>query len=758
MDLMALKATLSLDSSQYDQGINAAGGKVKGFSKVGAVAFGAFMEAGRKAANAVFSSISSNMDGAIKRFDTLNNFTNVMTSIGFGAEEADRAVNGLATGIEKLPTTLDAVARQAQMIAPITKDIGEAKDITLALNNALAAGGVSGAAAEGAITQWVQAMAKGKPDYIEWMRMVQSSPAQMDQLAKSMLGASAGQADLFAAIKDGSVTIDDLNKKMVELSQNDFEIDGKHFDSWAKQAEKASAGIQMATLNVKAAMQRNIANTLDAINEKLGDSGISDKIQSVVPAIDLVGSRLKSMISGDLSFEDGITSLMNSLGNGLRNAADVGGGLITNILEGMSKAAPSLVETAQRWIGRIFTSISGSLPGIVASGAKLVGGLVQGFSEGLPRVVDGLTSMLDSLTSTISENATSFIGGGLDIALSLSEKLRSGAGQLVDAGMELIKSLAQGIADSLPAIIETVPQIVTNIAGIINDNAPKLLATGLNIIITLASGLIQAIPTLIANIPQILAAIWNAFMAFNWIALGGQVITAIGNGLKALGESLPSTLRSIGQRAWDAVKTINWHSLGSSVVSFITNGIRALASLPFTALRSIASAGMRAFTGISWGTVGSNIVSGIARGVAAAAGTLFSALKNLAKNALKSAKNALGIKSPSRVFRKQVGKNIGLGMALGIEDSIPEVNRAIGALDESLLGNGVSSDTEVLIDTDTPNAIATANSDSARVSRGAVFNYEFNVYGTPNQSPREIAEQVRQIIITDENRRRVAWV
>lgn len=46
----------------------------------------------------------------------------------------------------------------------------------------------------------------------------------------------------------------------------------------------------------------------------------------------------------------------------------------------------------------------------------------------------------------------------------------------------------------------------------------------------------------------------------------------------------------------------------------------------------------------------------------------------------------------------------------------------------------------------------------ATKSNRPVFNYTFNVYGAQNQSPREIAEQVRRIIITEENRRRVAWV
>ena len=46
---------------------------------------------------------------------------------------------------------------------------------------------------------------------------------------------------------------------------------------------------------------------------------------------------------------------------------------------------------------------------------------------------------------------------------------------------------------------------------------------------------------------------------------------------------------------------------------------------------------------------------------------MFNALAGLAKNALNAAKNALGIKSPSRRFRDLVGKFIPLGIAAGVD-------------------------------------------------------------------------------------------
>lgn len=76
------------------------------------------------------------LDGAIDRYDTLNNFPRVMQQIGFSAEDSQKAIKRLSDGVKGLPTTLDSVAKTAQRIAVMTGDLNGAVETTLALNNA----------------------------------------------------------------------------------------------------------------------------------------------------------------------------------------------------------------------------------------------------------------------------------------------------------------------------------------------------------------------------------------------------------------------------------------------------------------------------------------------------------------------------------------------------------------------------------------------------------------------------------------------
>src|SRR5690625_1251780 len=87
--------------------------------------------------------VKNSLDGAIDRYDTLNNFPRVMQQIGFDADESEAAINKLSDGIQGLPTRLDEIASTAQNIAVMTGDLDGAVDTTLALNNAFLASGAS---------------------------------------------------------------------------------------------------------------------------------------------------------------------------------------------------------------------------------------------------------------------------------------------------------------------------------------------------------------------------------------------------------------------------------------------------------------------------------------------------------------------------------------------------------------------------------------------------------------------------------------
>ena len=85
-----------------------------------------------------------------------------------------------------------------------------------------------------------------------------------------------------------------------------------------------------------------------------------------------------------------------------------------------------------------------------------------------------------------------------------------------------------------------------------------------------------------------------------------------------------------------------------------------------------------AFTSVNWGSVGLNIIEGIASGIAGAVGHLISAATSAASSALDAIKSKLGIHSPSRVFRDQVGKMMALGMGIGFEKNIPVGSMSAG--------------------------------------------------------------------------------
>ena len=69
--------------------------------------------------------------------------------------------------------------------------------------------------------------------------------------------------------------------------------------------------------------------------------------------------------------------------------------------------------------------------------------------------------------------------------------------------------------------------------------------------------------------------------------------------------------------------------------------------------------------------VGSNIVSGIWNGISSGWDWLTGKVKSLAKSLLDGAKDALGIHSPSRLFRDLVGKMIPQGIGVGITAEMP---------------------------------------------------------------------------------------
>lgn len=442
----------------------------------------------------------------------------------------------------------------------------------------------------------------------------------------------------------------------------------------------ADPNANMGTLieNMVGTAETALGNILPAVERAF--DGIGDVLGALIPVViskvpELMragGTLLQGLVDGiakaasQVDFKYAVVPLILGLTYKIKDAAKE---LTTAGLE-LIKGIGDGLENNSDYLTSIFGVIFENLYGAV--------------TENVPVLFEAGLQMLQKLGEGIQENIPVFLENVLPMIEQFSEFVRDGAGQLVDTGIEFILNIAQGIMDSLPTLIEQVPQIIINFAGAINDNAPKLLVGGVQLIWTIVQGIISAIPTLIANIPKIFEAFLAVWTALNWINLGKNVIEFIRNGIEQLSNNLPQALKDIGNKAIEWFKGVDWAHAGTQAINFIKSAILGVATAVPSTLLSIGKQAWNWFKGVDWYSLGSNIIDGIINGLNAGINWIKDKARSVAESALNAAKNALGIESPSKVFRDEVGKMITAGLSIGIDDGAVDAIKSAERLSKSV--------------------------------------------------------------------------
>ena len=278
--------------------------------------------------------------------------------------------------------------------------------------------------------------------------------------------------------------------------------------------------------------------------------------------------------------------------------------------------------------------VASKIPEVIRVGIQLLEALATGIASNVPALLDTAQEMLASFIGYLQSNLSQLIATGIEALLRFSGGLREGAGELVDSAIILLQTLAGGLIQALPELLATISEIVSNIAYMINENAPKLIATGLELIAKLVAGLIQNIPVILMNMPQIIGAIWNAITNVNWSHLGAILITSIADGIRSMGESLLSTVKEVLQNPLGFMNELfsSLKNMGSQTMQLFSFGISGMASSIFTAVTSIKNTienilSTLASSALNWGR---NMIQGFANGIASGMQNLLNTVKNLA--------------------------------------------------------------------------------------------------------------------------------
>jgi len=436
-------------------------------------ATGAIMGIVSSVTSRALDAISGSIASAVNRVDTIANFPKIMQSVGYSADDARATIERLSSGIDGLPTSLDAIVGSVQKIAPVSGSLATATDVALAFNNALLAGGKSQEIMNSAFEQYSQMLSTGRVDMQSWKILAQAMPGQLNQIAKALLGANANQADLYKAMQSGAITFDQFNNAIVSL--NNEGLPG--YASFAEQARISTESIGTAWTNVQNRINKAVAKIIDHIGQANIAGAINDFSSSFSGIADTVITYLDPVISTVGSFMDqlqnngAITSFGDAL-NALKDVFDSTIGLIGDLITTFT-GLDSSEDTSRSAADLLKSAVDG-----VKSAIELARDAVQGLRDNLTVVAPVIVAVATALIAYETIKAVRSIAddfGLLKSAASLAfDAIKGGEGvlstlsvfgELVGEGGALasvfgtISTAISGVGTSLLALVGSIPVI-----------------------------------------------------------------------------------------------------------------------------------------------------------------------------------------------------------------------------------------------------------------------------------------------------------
>lgn len=438
-----------------------------------------------------------------------------------------------------------------------------------------------------------------------------------------------------------------------------------------------------------------LPGTVKSASASLGKAGTAFK--NVGDAIALPFQDLTPKIAPAIGKLGGSVSEMWNAGPGgkLTSAVTQTAGKVG---ESFAKVGPKLAEkfpTITGKVGELGKKVSAIVPKFGAVGEKIAsyGGVIgDSFKPILSKAATFAPAFLKCMN----------IAGGLGIVVAGLGLLQGAFGDQIGQiltmvqtkGPEVITNFCNGITAALPNLIAQGAMLLNNLLQAITANLPAIISGGISIVSTLISGIAQQLPTLIPTALMMIVTLVGSLLSNvgQIVDAGIDLLVGLAQGLvNALPQLINQAPTIIGQLATAIISNLpKILQAGIKIITILATGLVQAIPQLIGKIPAIISQIKNAFTSVNWGSVGMNIVKGIASGLTNAAKSLADAAANAASNALDWVKSKLGIHSPSRVFRDQVGKMMALGMGIGFEKNIPirsmsaGVQKAVSGLQRSV--------------------------------------------------------------------------
>lgn len=744
-----VEAKLIADINDYSSKLSQAAKQMSGFSndteksnKKAGASFGAIVKgsfvggAALGVVSAALGVVKDSVGNAVNRFDTLNAYPKIMKQMGFSTQDTKKSIDVLKNGIDGLPTSLQDITKSSQSFAILTGSASSGAKTAIALNDAFIASGASAADASRGVEQYSQMLASGKVDMVGWRSLQETMPASLKKVATAFgFTGKAATKDLYGALQSGQITMDELNKKFIEL-------DGGA-NGFANTARTASGGIGTSFTNMKNAVTNGLADMLKTIDSSLKANGmggfakifdqakvaikasfaaINGAIVAAMPTIVGVIKGIVSAVQSAISFIQsnsdwlmpltvGIASFVGSFKaiTGAMSAfgklQEFGTKLVTtfNALKTAMVANPYVLvaaavialvaglvyfftqtKTGQK-VWSDFTSLlksawSGMVGFFTGVWNSITGGIsaaAKSVSDAWKTAVETVKSIWSGITSGASSSA-SFVSDAWNTAISTIKSIWSG---IVSFFTNLWSGIVSGASTAWQGIVQFVQPVVSVISSLWSGLVATLSGIW-NGIVTLASGIWELVKAAVLGpiliLLDLLVGNWSQ-MSSDAQSIWNSIVSAVGqivSGFVQIVSSYASGLASLLSSIWNGIASVVssvWNAI-SSVISTVWNNLVSVVS---NAVNAIVNAIVSAWNALP------GIISGIWN-------TILSLISKFWNNLLRVSSNAANAIVNAIVNTWNALPGIAAGIWNGLKSAVSNIlNGLIGAV--SILGSSIVS-------------------------------------------------------------------
>lgn len=667
------------------------------------------------------SGIQGLVGDALDSSDALKKFESTMSFAGYDDSQIQTARDAMKDYADKTVYDLNTISNTTAQLA--ANGIEDYTGLTQAAGNLNAVAGGNADTFQSVAMVLTQTAGAGKLTTENWNQLANAIPGASGKIQEALLKNGAYTGNFRDAMEKGEITADEFNQAIMDLG----------FTDAAQEAATSTDTFEGAMGNMEAAVTDGLMQIYDAIgSENVTNfiSGISDAVSEIIPYIKDAIQWLKDNLPT-------IAPLLATIAAGL--GALMVAQQIDAMVQAFQKwkTATEGLTVAQRILNAV--QLSSPVGLIIAAVAALVAGIVvlwntnedfrnavisiwEGIKETFSNVVeaiatfftqtipeafttalDAVTGWFESLGETLAQLPGQFaewLGGVItavgEWATNLAQSALDAGSQFVSNIISFVQNLPYNIGYILGTVIGTVASWVITFAQNARQAGTQFLNNVVNFIQQLPGNIANFLSNIISNV-----ATWVSNMAENARQAGTQFINNVISFIQQLPGRVASFLSNIisNVAGWVSNMASNAQRAGSQFLSNVINFISQLpgriagflsdvigrlaswagemASKGAEGARSMFNAVVDGISSLPGrvASIGGDIVRGIWNGISGAAGWLADKVSSFASGILDGMKNALGIASPSRLFRDQVGKYIAQGIGVGFESEMGHVTQ-----------------------------------------------------------------------------------